>query len=107
MKSFKGASSGPIVCQAVTVNVTPTAALAAQTGVYQAVAMPASPGCQVGQKVVVNPAADLSTVSYLLGDYYISLANTVRLHWGNISAGPLSPAALNLDFVFLGAIGAV
>lgn len=101
MKSFRGASSGPMVCYSVTVSVDP-ANLLANTGAYQDVAIPAAPGCVVGQRVFMNPLADLSTPGYTLSDPRISAADTVRLQALNVTAGPLNPAALDVAFVFVG-----
>lgn len=101
MQSFKGGESGPMVCYSVTVSVDP-ANLAANTGAYQDVSIPAAPGCATGQRVIANPLADLSTPGYSFGDIRVSAANTVRVQTLNVTAGALNPAALDVAFVFLG-----
>lgn len=102
MQSFKGGTSGPMVCYSVTVNVDPQNQVA-NTGAYQNVAIPAAPGCTTGQRVLVNPLADLSTPGYTLGDARVSATDTVRLQTLNVTAGDLNPAALDIAFVFFGA----
>ncbi len=107
MKSFKGAPSGPTVCYSVTVNVTPTS-LATLAGGFQNVAIPASPGCNVGQRVFICPDSDISNAGYFIGAPRISAANVVRIQQVNATAtNPLAPAALDLNFVFLGQNSAV
>jgi hypothetical protein len=101
MKSFRGASSGPMVCYSVTVNVAP-GALAANLGAYQDVAIPANPGCVAGQRVFMNPLADLSVLGYTLNDARVSATNVVRLQGINATAAPAAPAALDVAFIFVG-----
>lgn len=102
MQSFKGAPSGPIVCYSVTVNVTPSS-LATLAGGFQNVAIPAAPGCSVGQRVLINPGADIADPGYIISNPRVSAANTVRIQQTNATAtNPLAPAALDLNFVFLG-----
>lgn len=102
MQSFKGGQAGPMVCYSVTVNVDPQNQVA-NTGAYQDIAIPAAPGCATGQRVFVNPLADLSTPGYTIDDPRISAANTVRVQTLNVTAGDLNPAALDVAFVFFGA----
>lgn len=107
MQSFKGAQAGPTVCYSVTVNIDPPN-LAANTGVYLDVAIPANPGCQPLQRVMCCPSADISTVGYTFGDIRVKEAttNTVRLQCVNVTAGALNPAALDVNFVFFGKVNA-
>jgi len=101
MQSFKGSPSGPLVCYSVTVSVD-LPNLAAQTGIYHPVAIPASPGCRTGQRVLVNPSAQILP-SYGIADSLVSATNTVLVHAMNISAGALDPGAFSINFVFFGA----
>jgi hypothetical protein len=107
VESFKGAPSGKVVCYSVTVNIDPPS-LATLTGGYLDVAIPVNPGCNTGQRVVCNPAADVGAAgagaAYLILAPRVSAADTVRLQCVNASAtDPLNPAALDYNFVFLGA----
>lgn len=101
MKSFKGSGSGPVVGYSVTVNVNPPS-VAANTGVYADFTIPANPGCQVGQRVFLNPDADFSTPGLSLGDPRVSAANTVRAQYLNVTTGALDAAAIDINFVFIG-----
>lgn len=102
MKSFKGSPSGAIVGYSVTVEVTP-ASLATLAGAFQDVAIPAVPGCQVGQRVFINPDEDISDAGYIISNPRVSATNTVRIQQTNATAtNPLAPAALDLNFVFIG-----
>ncbi len=102
MESFKGAPSGAVVCYSVTVNVDPPS-IATLAGAFLDVAIPANPGCRVGQRVLVNPAADIDNAGYLIGAPRVSATDTVRLQCVNATAtNPVNPAALDMNFVFLG-----
>jgi hypothetical protein len=110
MQSFRGAAAGPVVCYSVTVNIDPPS-LATQTGDFLDVTIPDPPGCQTGQRVVVNPVTDVgaagATAGYIICGPRVKAANTVRLQCVNASAtNPLNPAALDYNFVFLGKISA-
>lgn len=102
MKSFKGSPSGAVVGYSVTVNVTPSS-LATLAGGFQNVAIPANPGCQVGQRVFINPDTDISNPGYIISNPRVSAENVVRIQQTNATAtNPLAPAALDLNFVFIG-----
>lgn len=109
MQSFRGAQSGPVVCYSVTVNIDPPS-LATLTGDYLDVTIPSGssgPGCQVGQKVAINPVTDIGAAgagaAYILCAPRVKAANTVRIQCVNASAtNPLNPAALDCDFIFFG-----